>query len=168
MRGNSSATYLDNVPIHLSYNSAAFGTNAVAANKVFVTNGAGFNNINYLAFNANKTDFSSSVIAIAASADNITTPTPFRTNITTNFQTLAHVKIKLNPCGVTPNVSLTNATIALSVSYYSTFPNDNFFNTLNYNNLSYFGGSLSTFFSCAPVISDFNTPVHVGVDTVVI
>lgn len=165
VKGSSSNTYLDNVPVHISYNSAAFGTNAVAAGKVFVTNGSNFNNSNYVIFNNNKTDFSTSVIAFMASADNITTPTPFRTNITTTFQKLAHVRIQLNPCGVTPNVSLTNAPIALNVSFYATFPNQNVNSTVNYDNLNYLGSPLSTFFSCAPTISDFNSPVRGGVDT---
>lgn len=158
---NTSSFYFDNTAVHISYNTAVFGTNVVAGNNVLVTNGAAFNNSNYIIANNYKNDISSNVFAFAIGTDPIL-PTPTRVNISPSAQQLAHVRIKLANCGANTNLALTNASLAINVSFYSTTQNANTF--LSYDNLTYNPANLTTLFSCGPGINDFSAPVVGGLN----
>ncbi len=161
IKGSSSSTYLDNIPVHLDYNNSSFGTNIVAAGNVLVTNGSGFPLTTYFNGNSFKTDLTISTFAFA-----IPYNSGGRTNITTSFVKLCHVKIKLINCGVSTSVFLTNNSTAINSANYALGSTSA--SLFGYDNLIYSGSTLSTYYGCGPTITNFNTGVICGVDTVTI
>lgn len=157
IKADNNATYLDNVPVWISYNSAVFGSSVVAAGNVTVTNGTPFNNSSYYPANSFITDNSSSVFIFAVSA----VSSPVRTNITTTYKFLAHVKLNIYDCG-NVNTNLTMASTAINSCLYTITANGS--SLQNYNTLTY-NGSLSNVISiCPPVIKDFTSPINGGMN----
>lgn len=157
VKANNSLTYLENVNVHLSYNPAVFNPSVVASNNVTITSGPSFSNSSYYSANAFKLDGSASTFVFVVT----TSVSPVRTNITTSFILLAHVKMKIQNCG---NVSttFTNNAVASGQCLYATTPSGT--NTPVYNSLTY-NGNLTTNITCGPTIFNFNSPLRGGVDT---
>lgn len=160
VQADNNSTYLDNVPVYISYNAAVFGSSVVAANNVTVTNGTPFNNSSYYPANSYIQDNSPNIFVFTMSA---ITSGAIRTNITTSYKFLARVKMKISNCG-NVNTFLTNASIAINACLYTTTANGSnyqFYNSLNYN------GSLANNVTiCPPVIKDFTSPVNGGVNQI--
>lgn len=162
IKSNNSTSYLENMPVWLTYNTAPFGTNIVAGNKVQVTNGTTFNNSNYLPANNYMADQASNTFAFAMSTDPALS-NPNRVNITTSYKLLAHVKILISNCG-SISVTLSNASTAINTAFYTPTATGGFSTAQNYTALNY-AGSLSANVACSPTIIDFNTDLRGGVDT---
>lgn len=158
IRADNNSTYLDNVPVWITYNTSVFNSSVVAINNVTVTNGSNFNNSNYYPANNFIQDNSPNTMIFLVSA--IVT-NPVRTGITTSYQQLAHVQMNIKNCG-NVNVNLTNAIGAVNGCWYTSTPTSTVFQT--YNTLTY-NGSLSTNINCVPTILNFNTSLRGGVDT---
>lgn len=162
VKSNNSTSYLENLPVWLTYNTTPFGTNIVANNKVQVTNGSVFNNSNYLQANSYIQDQSTNTFAFVMTTDPLLN-NPNRVNITTSYKNLAHVKILISNCG-SVSVNLSNASTAINTAFYTPTATGDFSTVQNYTALNY-SGSLSTNVACSPTIIDFNSPVRGGIDT---
>lgn len=159
IKADNNSTYLDNVPVNIAYNSAVFNPSVVAVNNVTVTNGTNFNNINYVPANNVIQDINANSFRFLISA--ITNPV--RTNITTAYQQLAHVKLGIVNCGLAA-VTLTNAATAVNgCLYYATATATT--GLQFYNTLTYVGGVLNNNITfCPPVIKDFTSPINGGLN----
>ncbi len=161
IKANTNSTYLDNVPVHITYNTAVFNSNIVSASNVTVTNGNDFNNPNYYPANSYITDYSSNVFAFAVGA---IVNKPVRTQITTTYKHLAHVKMQVSNCG-NVNIDLTNANIAINVALYTPTPTGS--NLYGYDTLIYTGGPFTTNITgCPPQIIDFTSPINGGMNQI--
>lgn len=165
IKSNNSSSFLENMPIWITYNTAVFGTSVVATSSVIVTNGTSFNNINYSPANSYITDNSSNTFAFVVGTD-FALSNPTRVNITTTYKQLAHVKMLITGCG-NVTVDLSNASTAINSAYYTPTINGSFSTALNYTALNY-NGSLTNSIPCLPTIIDFTSPVHGGVDILTI
>lgn len=162
IKADDNTTYLDNVPVWLTYNTAVFGASVVASGNVTVTNGPNFNNSsNYLPANSNMIDNASNIYAFAISS--VFPGTPVRTQITTSYQLLAHVKMKIIGCG-NVSTSLTNSATAINSSLYTSTPTGTALNS--YNSLSYEGSLTNNITFCPPSIKDFNSPINGGMNQI--
>jgi hypothetical protein len=158
IKADNNTTYLDNVPVWLTYNNAVFGSSVVAASNVTVTNGTNFSNpTNYLPGNGSMMDNSANVFAFAISANFV--GTPVRTQITTSYQFLARVRLGVVNCG-NVNTSLTNSATAINACFYTSTPSGTTFSS--YNTLTYNGSLTNNITFCPPVIKDFNSPINGG------
>lgn len=160
IKADNNTTYLDNIPVKIAYNNSVFNPNLVAAGNVTITNGTPFNNINYYTSNSFMQDINANSFQFLLSA--IVT-NPVRTQITTTYKQLAHVKLGIVNCGLTA-VSLTDAAIAVNGCWYYTTATAStglqFYNSLTYN-----GGVLNSNVTfCPPVIKDFTSPVNGGLN----
>jgi len=160
IRADNNTTYLDNVPVWLTYNSAVFGASVVAANNVTVTNGPNFSNpSDYMPANANMIDNASNVFAFVISANFV--GNPVRTQITTSYQFLAHVRMGVIDCG-NVSTSLTNSATAINACFYTSTPTGTTFNS--YNTLTYNGSLTNNITFCPPTIKDFSSPINGGMN----
>ncbi|MFN7913143.1 MAG: T9SS type A sorting domain-containing protein [Bacteroidota bacterium] len=161
IKADNNSTYLDNVPVWLTYNAAVFGSSVVANSNFTVTNGTPFNNANYFPSNSFVTDNNANTLAFAVSA---TVSNPIRTNITTAYKFLAQVKLKIINCG-NVNVNLTNSVTAINSCFYTSTANGT--NLLSYNSLNYVGGPFTNNITfCPPTIKDFNSPINGGMNQI--
>lgn len=161
IKADNNSTYLDNVPVWLTYNAAVFGSSVVANNNFTVTNGTPFNNSNYLPANSFVIDDNANTLAFVVSAN---FSNPIRTNITTTYKFLARVQFKIINCG-NVNVNLTNSVTAINSCFYTSTANGT--NLLSYNSLSYVGGPFNNNITfCPPTIKDFNSPINGGMNQV--
>ncbi|MFO0478214.1 MAG: matrixin family metalloprotease, partial [Bacteroidota bacterium] len=161
IKSSNSLSFLDNMPIWITYNTAVFGYSVVANNNITVTNGTSFNNSQYLNANANMVDQSSNTLTFNVGTDfNLTNPN--RVNVTTTYKQLAHVKIKITGCG-NATAALTNSANAIIAALYTTTSNSSSFQI--YDNLLY-SGSAAINIVCKPTIIDFNSPINGGLNEV--
>ena len=163
IKSNNSSSYLENIPVWITYNTAVFGTSVVATSSVIVTNGTSFNNVNYSPANTSIADNSSNTFAFALGTD-FTLSNPNRVNITTTYKQLAHVKMLITGCG-NVTVDLSNASTAINSAYYTPTINGSFSTALNYTALNY-NGSLTNSIPCLPTILDFTSPINGGVSDI--
>jgi hypothetical protein len=163
IKSSNSASYLDNIPVWITYNTAVFSTSVVANGKVTITNGASFNNTQYLPANNYKSDQSINTFAFSVGTDyNLSNPT--RVNITPTYKLLAHVKIEITYCG-NATANLSNATTALNASFYTTTSTASSSSFLNYTSLLY-NGSIANNLPCSINVFDFNSPINGGKDEI--
>lgn len=159
IKSSNSASYLDNMPVWLTYNTAVFGTNIVAGGMVTITNGASFNNTQYLPANNYKSDQTANTFAFSVGTDyNLSNPT--RVNITPTYKLLAHVKMQISYCG-NATANLSNASTALNAAFYTTSSTASSSSFQNYTSLLY-NGTATAAMTCPINVFDFNTPVNGG------
>ncbi|GIV26926.1 MAG: hypothetical protein KatS3mg027_0740 [Bacteroidia bacterium] len=106
-------------------------------------------------------DNSSNVFAFAISSN--FPGTPVRTQITTSYQLLAHVKMGIVNCG-NVNVTLTNSVTAINSCFYTTSSTGTTLNS--YNSLTYNGYLTNSISVCPPTIKDFNSPINGGLNEI--
>lgn len=156
-------TYLDNSPIDIRYNSAVFGTHAVAGGRVTVTLGSSFNASTYLSPMFGIGDGVDS-IAVGFSSDNSASSWN-RTLITSTPIQLLHYKIQILNCGNSAGIQFFNQSFTTSFSWYVANANDNpnTATTFPYTNVNE-GAALNTSIPpCTPAITDFNSPMRAGI-----
>ncbi len=159
IKSSNSASYLDNMPVWLTYNTAVFGTNVVAGGMVTITNGASFNNTQYLPANNYKSDQTVNTFAFSVGTDyNLSNPT--RVNITPTYKLLAHVKMQITYCG-NATANLSNASTALNAAFYTTTSTASSSSFQSYTSLLY-NGTASSSLACPINVFDFNTPINGG------
>jgi hypothetical protein len=165
IKSSNSASYLDNMPVWLTFNPVVFGSNIVAANTVTVTNGSSFNNSQYLPANQYISDQGANTIAFAVGTDYLLS-NPTRVNITTTYKLLAHVKMKVVHCG-NATVNLSNASTAINSAAYTLTSSASSSSFLTYTSLFY-SGNIANNFPCSATIIDFNSPINGGLNEVLI
>ena len=159
INSTNSLSYLDNMPVWITYNNSVFGTNVVSGGKVTITNGPNFNNTQYLPANSNKVDQTTNTFAFSVGTD-FTLSNPTRVNITPSYILLAHVKIELTLCGIA-TANLSNASSAINAAFYTTTSNASSSAFVQYTSLTY-AGSANVNPLCSINVTDFNTPVKGG------
>ena len=118
-----SNTYLDYVPIDLTYNAAAFGTHAVANNNVTVTLGPSFSISNgYLDPQTTLGD-GIDTIGVAFSTNNSASSWN-RTLITSTPVVLLTVKINIQGCNTASNINFFNLSFTSAFDWYYANAND--------------------------------------------
>lgn len=163
-------TYLDNAPLHIYYNSSAFGTNIVANGKVTIVNGASFNSSTYRVLNSSDYDQSPDTLGIGFGTD-FSASSWSRTLITSTPIKLMRVFIEVQNCNQNANLQFVNTDITGSpfLTYYVSGqhddPNtatDNAYTNINYgSNLNYTIPSSAC--GSGITITDFPSPVLAGV-----
>lgn len=159
IKSTNSISYLDNIPVRLSYNTNVFGTNVVGAGKITVTNGTSFNNTQYLNANNYKSDQSANVFAFAVGTDYMLS-NPTRVNITPTYKLLAHVKMEISYCG-SASANLTESSTALNAAFYTTSASASSTAFQSYTTLNYLGSAVVNT-PCPISVFDFNTPLSGG------
>lgn len=157
--GNSNSKYFDNALFRIAYNTASFGSNVVANNKVTITKGATFNSVTYTNPNTDKIDQTPSVIGVPFGTDFNQTSWN-RTLVTTTPTQLLHFKIEIANCNTNPNVNFTDVGFTPMFSFYALTATANIVDTYNYDNTFYSGSA--THILCKPVITNFTSPVYPG------
>lgn len=160
---NQLGTFLDNAPIHLSYNTNAFGSNIVANNKITVTLGSAFNDPTYEDPNSLSNDWASDTVVVLLGLDY--TASMNRTQITASALEMLHVKIEIASCYEETDMFFVNQSIAENVTFFTTSATEPWTGSLfNYDDVHY-DGDLDLKL-CVPVINSFNNPVRGGIGDV--
>ncbi len=163
--GSTNNTYLDMAIFHLKYNSQVFGTHAVLNNRVHVTRGSNFNNINYTdpdTVMADKTDTFSVMISRNGDYSPLN-----RTLITTTPQTLLHVKMEIVNCTSTTNIEFVDVSFTGMFTTYTLTPNEPATSGgTMYDNVNY--PSMLTYALCPPpvITNMFPNPITSGTNSV--
>ena len=163
---NQLGTYLDNAPIHLSYNANAFGSNISANNKISVTKGASFNNPTYDDPNSLTIDWSSDTVVVLLGLDYSAT-SHNRTEVPLTPTQMLHVKVEIASCYENTEMYFVNQQTSGNVTFFTTSATaswtDPFFSydAVNYN------GNLNLVL-CKPIITSFNSPLRAGIGDVLV
>lgn len=154
------STYLDNAIFNIQYNSAAFGTNAVANNKVTVTRGASFNNTTYIDPNPQLSN-GIDTIGIPFGSDG-TQSSWNRTLLTSTPVQLLHVSIKIQTCNLPAGLQFINTSFTSGFSWYVSNANadPNTAAVIIYDNVNYGTGLNTAIPACGLQISNC-TPASV-------
>ena len=131
---NTELIYLDNVLMHLNYNTAAFGENISANNITVATLNSIFDTITYEYF---MEDISSSCIVLGVGTKYI--PNLSRTRLNTIPTNLAHIKIELNnnSTGKEAGITFINTETTSIFSWFSISSNSNILDAEFFNNTEY-------------------------------
>lgn len=159
---NQNGTFLDNTPIHLSYNTGAFGSNIAANNKISVTKGGAFNDPTYLDPNTLSNDWASDTVVVLLGIDFQATMN--RTQVPTSPTELLHVKIEIAGCLQWTDMFFVNEAIASNVNYFTANANDPWTAPIMLYDAYHYTGDLNLEL-CLPVIDNFTTSVGGGVNT---
>lgn len=123
---SSNNVYFDNGLVRILYNTDAFGTNIVANNGITVQRGDIISSMSDY-FDPSPSDISANVLAIGISAG---LDAQNRSAINSQPQQLIHVKMAIENCGESPDLSFTDISIMLDFSFYTSTassPNLQFF-----------------------------------------
>jgi hypothetical protein len=159
VEANNNSTYLDNAILHIKYNSAVFGTNAVANNKVTVTKGTSFNTATYIDPNLYMNNGVDTIFIPFGSDPGQTSWN--RTLITSSAIQLMHIKIEIQNCGQFSDLQFTNTSFTSFFSWYTTTATDDPINSVSYDNTNYLN-NLNQELCPPPVINTFTSPVYPG------
>lgn len=160
---NTLGTFLNNAPIHLSYNTNAFGSNIVANNKITVTKGTAFADPTYEDPNLLSNDWSSDTVVVILSFD-YTVPMN-RTEVPTSATKMLHIKIEIANCYEQTKMFFVNQSIAEFVTTFTTTATEPWTGTIvNYDDVNYTGDLDLKL--CVPVITTFTNPIHGGIGDV--
>ncbi|HPX75786.1 MAG TPA: T9SS type A sorting domain-containing protein [Bacteroidales bacterium] len=133
---NTNSTYYSNAILRLNFNTAAFGTNLVANNKVVLSKGSQFNNPTY---ETHAYDVSATQINISLNAQQGEASSWTRTRLTTDPKQLFHVKIELLPNlnNISSNLSFADVAFTSFFSLYTTTANASWQDAISYDNTYY-------------------------------
>ncbi|MBS1648054.1 MAG: T9SS type A sorting domain-containing protein [Bacteroidetes bacterium] len=128
IKGSNNLTYLEHMPIELSYNAAAFGDTIYGSGNVVVTNGSSFTSPNYQpasAYDRGMNLLKAYVIIDLSNTVNLV-------NITTSPIQLMHVKMQIADCHTAPNVQLVGLDTTKNLAWYYNQSTTNFQNDPQY------------------------------------
>jgi len=128
----------------------------VANNKINVTRGSNFDNINYMDPDTMLLG-GQDTIAFSVTANPFIT-TLDRTQITTAPQVLVHVKIEILSCNQSTDIRFHNTVFTSGFTFYTTTPDAT--NIQTYDDVTY-GADLNHLL-CVPNITSFTSPVYPG------
>jgi len=163
--GSTNNTYLDMAMFHLKYNSQVFGTHAVLNNRVHVTRGSNFDNINYIDPDTvmdDKTDTFSVMISRNGDYSPLN-----RTLITTTPQTLLHIKMEIVNCTSTTDIEFVDMFFTSMFTTYTLTPNTPATSGgTAYDNVNY--PAMLAYTLCPPpvITNMFPNPITAGTNSV--
>ncbi len=165
MASGSTNTYLDMAMFHLKYNSQVFGTHAVLNNRVDITRGSNFNNINYIdpdTVMADKTDTFSVMISRNGDYSPLN-----RTQITITPQILLHVKMEIVNCTSTTDIEFVDLFFTGMMTTYTLTPDEPATSGgTSYDNVNY--PTILAYTLCPPpvITNMFPNPITSGTNSV--
>lgn len=162
---NQSGTYLDNAPIHLSYNANAFGANIVSNNKLHLTKGSLFNHVTYEDPNSLANDWDSDTVALVLGLD-FTQTSFLRTEVPTTPIVLLHVKIEIASCYEPAQINFVNKSNLLFVSWFTSTATAPLASSVTYNDITY-TNNLDVLL-CQPIITNYTNTLRAGVGDVLV
>jgi hypothetical protein len=162
--GSSNATYFDNALFLIEYNTFSLGSDISLNNTISITSGTNFNNSTYINPMSGLIDYTSNQVRFSCGVDN-NAGSWNRTQLTTNLQQLAHIKIEIQNCVGTADLQFMNTTFLASFALYQptpTAPSASIPPTLeSYDNV-YFNQTTPYAFCPPPSISGFSPTTVAG------
>ncbi len=154
--GNNNSTYLDNAAFAIQYNTTAFGDSIVANNTITITKGTNFTDPSYTDPDTTVIDDAFNIFRFAFYADyNLTSWN--RTLITTSQQQLLHIKIEIQDCSGSTDLSFTDqSNTAMVTAYFFSQSVDPMSGFNPYDNVNY-GMDLNHTLCPPPVITGMST-----------
>jgi hypothetical protein len=148
---NNSSKYFDYFGMNVSYNTSVFGTNVVSGNNFQIIKAAAYNTVNYI---TSASDISTSVVGFAVSP-NTNPMISTRVLLTAIPSIFCTVKIRIQTCNQSVNLSFTNQTSMGGVCSFANTTNENPALTPFYNAVTYNGNITDN--ACQPIITNYTT-----------